>query len=131
MRKTLIALLLAITFPAFAMAMPDDGEHHGGRLLKELDLSQEQRHEIRQLMSEQMKGRHEITQRYLDKLPTAEKKAMEDELEAAKAKSEGAIRALLEPEQQKAFDAELKKMQERRAERAEFEAWKAQRAKAE
>ena len=45
MRKTLTAVLLAMTLPTLAMAMPDGGPRHGGgqhgehgsRLFKELD----------------------------------------------------------------------------------------------
>ncbi|NQD91377.1 LTXXQ domain protein [Pseudomonas sp. CrR25] len=137
MRKTLTAVLLALTLPTLAMAMPEGGPRHGGghsgehgsRMFEELDLNKEQRRDIRKLVGEQMKSRHEITQRYLDKLPAAEQKAMQDELKAAKDKQHGAIRALLDPEQQKAFDERQKKMQERRAERAEFRAWKAEQAK--
>ncbi|WAC44833.1 LTXXQ domain protein [Pseudomonas sp. SL4(2022)] len=133
MRKTLTAVLLAMTLPALAMAMPEGGPRHGGehgsRLFKELDLSKEQHREIRKLMGEQMKGRHEITQRYLSKLPTAEQKAMQDELKAAEGKQHTAIRALLKPEQQKAFDEHQLKMSERRAEMAEFQAWKAEKDK--
>ncbi|MFZ6046396.1 LTXXQ domain protein [Pseudomonas sp. CR3202] len=133
MRKTLIALLLAATLPTLAMAMPEGGPRHehgfGGHMFRELDLTQEQRHEIGKLMREQMKARHEITQRYLDKLPAAEQKAMQDELKAAETKNREAIRAQLKPEQQKTFDEMQKQMEERRAERAEFEAWKAEKAK--
>ena len=136
MRKTLTAALLALTLPTLAMAMPDGGPRHGGghhgehgaRMFKELDLSKEQHREIRKLMGEQMKGRHEITQRYLSK-PAAEQKAMQDELKAAKDKQHAAIRALLKPEQQKAFDEHQQKMNERRAEMAEFKAWKAEKDK--
>ena len=137
MRKTLTAALLALTLPTLAMAMPDGGPRHGGghhgehgaRMFKELDLSKEQHREIRKLMGEQMKGRHEITQRYLSKLPAAEQKAMQDELKEAKDKQYAAIRALLKPEQQKAFDEHQQKMNERRAEMAEFKAWKAEKDK--
>lgn len=136
MRKTLTALLLTLTLPTLAMAMPDGASHHGGghgdrhgsRMFKDLDLSQEQHREIRKLMGEQMKSRHEITQRYLEKLPVAEQKAMQDELKAAKDKQHSTIRDLLKPEQQKAFDEHQKNMQERRAERAAFNAWKAEQA---
>lgn len=142
MRKTLTALLLALTLPTLAMAMPEGGPHHGdsyahdgshgerhgSRMFKDLDLSREQQREIRKLMGEQMKSRHEITRRYLEKLPAAEQKAMQDELKAAKDKRHGSIRDLLTPEQQKTFDEHQKKMQERRAERAAFKAWKAEQA---
>jgi Spy/CpxP family protein refolding chaperone len=142
MRKTLTALLLALTLPTLAMAMPEGGPHHGdgyghggghgdrhgSRMFKDLDLSREQQREIRTLMGEQMKSRHEITRRYLEKLPAAEQKAMQDELQAAKDKRHSSIRDLLNPEQQKAFDEHQKKMQERRAERAAFNAWKAEQA---
>lgn len=137
MRKTLTAVMLALTLPTLAMAMPEDGPRHGGghhgehgsRMFKELDLSKEQHREIRKLMGEQMQGRHEITQRYLDKLPAAEQKAMQDELQASKDKQHSAIRALLKPEQQKAFDEHQKKMEERRAEHQAFKAWQADQAK--
>ncbi|WP_300653393.1 LTXXQ domain protein [Pseudomonas sp.] len=138
MRKTLTALLLTLTLPTLAMAMPDGGPHHGNgyghggghgsRMFKDLDLSQEQHREIRKLMGEQMKSRHEITQRYLEKLPAAEQKAMQDELRTAKDTQHSTIRDMLKPEQQKAFDEHQKKMQERRAERAAFNAWKAEQA---
>jgi Spy/CpxP family protein refolding chaperone len=142
MRKTLTALLLALTLPTLAMAMPEGGPHHGdgyghggshgdrhgSRMFKDLDLSREQQREIRKLMGEQMKSRHEITRRYLEKLPAAEQKAMQDELKAAKDTRHSSIRDLLNPEQQKAFDEHQKKMQERRAERAAFNAWKAEQA---
>ena len=138
MRKTLTALLFAATLPAVALAMPDEGPHHDGMrgephgmMFKELDLSREQRESIGKLMREQMKSRHDITQRYLDKLPEAEQKAMQQELEAVRKQQHDSIRALLKPEQQKDFDELVKKMEERRAERAEFEAWKAEKDKAE
>lgn len=148
MHKTLIALLLTATLPAMAMAMPADGQrsssahhqggyhqgsyhhgkHAGGAMFKDLDLTREQRQQIGKLMGAQMHERRAITQRYLDKLPAAEQKAMQAEREAARSKTHSEIRALLTAEQQKAFDERQKKMQERRAERAEFEAWKAQKA---
>lgn len=132
MRKTLTALLFAAALPTVALAMPEAGPRHGGehgpRMFQELDLSQEQRHAVGKLMREQMKSRHEITQRYLDKLPAAEQKALQDELAAKEKQTQSEIRALLKPEQQKQFDELQRKREERRAERAEFEAWKAQRA---
>ena len=138
MRKTLTALLFAATLPTVALAMPDEGPRHGGMrgephgmMFKELDLSREQRESIGKLMREQMKSQRDITKRYLDKLPEAERKAMQEELEAARKQQHDSIRALLKPEQQKSFDELTKKMEERRAERAEFEAWKAEKDKAE
>ncbi|MNM70604.1 LTXXQ motif protein [compost metagenome] len=134
MRKTLIALMFAAALPTVAMAMPDaggprHGEHHrGGAPFAQLDLSREQRQQIGKLMGEQMKSRHEITQRYLEKLPAADQKALKDELKAKKDKTQAEIRALLKPEQQKQFDEMTKKQDERRAEWAEFKAWKAEKA---
>lgn len=133
MRKTLTAALLALSLPTLALTMPEDGMRHGEghkgghsqQMFKDFDLSQEQRQAMRKLMREQMHSRHEITQRYLSKLPQAEQKAMQDELKAAKDKQQQAMRALLKPEQQAAFDEHLKKMEARRAEMAEFKAWKA------
>ena len=132
MRKTLTALLLAATLPTqtFAMPMHDGGPRHhdrGHSMFKELNLSKEQRQEFRKLMGEQMKTHRDITKRYLDKLPEAEKQAMKKELDKARADQHKALRDLLNPEQQKAFDEHQKKMEARRAEMAEFKAWKAEK----
>ncbi|WP_225772654.1 Spy/CpxP family protein refolding chaperone [Pseudomonas sp. Marseille-Q5115] len=144
MRKTLTALLFAATLPTLAMAAPegpvhgpDMGQgagpgmmhHRGPGPLEGLDLSREQRQQVGKLMGEQMKQRREITETYLDKLPAAEKKAMHDALAASEAKTRSDIRAVLKPEQQKEFDEMNKKRDERRAEWAEFQAWKAQKDK--
>lgn len=136
MRKSLTALLLALTLPTLAIAMPEHGPRHEGgyhgdhrpRMFEELDLNRQQQREMRKLMGEQMKRRHEITQRYLDKLPAAEQKALQDELQTAKDKQHSAIRALLDADQQKAFDEQAKEMEKRHAERQAFKAWRAQQA---
>jgi len=96
-------------------------------MFRELNLSKEQRQEFRKLMGEQMKTHRDITKRYLDKLPEAEKQAMKKELDKARADQHKALRDLLNPEQQKAFDEHQKKMEARRAEMAEFKAWKAEK----
>ncbi|WP_313239585.1 periplasmic heavy metal sensor [Stutzerimonas kunmingensis] len=133
MRKSLVALLFAAAVPTLAFAMPGgmhDG-HHGGKnaphMFQDLDLTKEQQREMRKLMGEQMRQRQEITQRYLDKLPEAERKAMQNDLDASREKTHQSMRALLKPEQHKAFDEGMKKMEEKRAERAEFLKWKAER----
>ncbi|MGF6392347.1 Spy/CpxP family protein refolding chaperone [Pseudomonas plecoglossicida] len=133
MRKTLIALMFAAALPTVAMAMPEggqrhDGPHHRGDApFAQLDLSREQRQEIRKLMGEQMKNRHDITERYMAKLPAAEQKAMKDELKASHDKTESQIRALLKPDQQKKFDELQKAREARKAEWKEFQAWKAEK----
>ncbi|GKS04341.1 Spy/CpxP family protein refolding chaperone [Pseudomonas syringae pv. theae] len=147
MRKTLIALMFATALPTLAMAAPpappaggpdadapgmhmqrDDrgpGMHRGPGPLKELDLTREQRQQIDRLMREQLHERREITQSYLEKMPAADQKAMRDEIEAKRSKTDSEVRALLKPDQQKQFDEIKKKEDERRAEWAEFKAWKA------
>lgn len=132
MRKTLIAVLFASTLPTIAMAMPDGGQrHHGGQHspFEQLDLTKEQRTEMRQLMREQMKNHREITQQYLSKLPEAQRKAMQEELKANQEKTQKQVRDLLKPEQQKKFDELHEKMAAKRADRAEFAQWKAERDK--
>lgn len=145
MRKTLSALLLAATLPALAIAAPGsddmgprhmrgDGYHgghmyQGGHMMKGMDLTAEQRQQIRSQMREQVKSQHEITQRYLDKLPAADKAAMQKELQDNRDKAAKIIRDALTPEQQKRYDEMQKEREARRAERAEFEAWKAERDK--
>lgn len=142
MRKSLIALLFAATLPALAHAMPEanqppaeqqgryeqQGAKHGNPMFKELNLDREQRMAIGKLMGEEMHNRQTITKSFLAKLPAAEQKAMQEQLAAAKSKNSQAIRALLKPEQQKSYDQALKAQAERRSEKAEFQAWKAQRA---
>ena len=133
MRKSLVALFIATALPALAFAMPG-GMHddpHGGKraphMFQDLDLTREQQREMRKLMGAQMKQRQAITQRYLDKLPEAERQAMQKDLDASREKTHQSMRALLKPEQQKAFDEGLKRMEDKRAERAEFLKWKAER----
>lgn len=134
MRKTMTALLLAMTLPTLAMAAPG-GDHrpgggHGPRFFHELDLSKDQQRQVHKLMGEQRKNDRELTQRYLDKLPAAEKKALETERKASRDKQQTAIRALLTPEQQKTFDEQAAKVKERKADREAFEAWKVEHKKA-
>ncbi|MBC2659761.1 LTXXQ domain protein [Pseudomonas sp. MSSRFD41] len=139
MRKTLIALMFAAALPTVALAMPEgngptgpmDGPRHSEHMRgkgpwSQLDLSREQRQQIDKLMGEQMHERKALVEKYLEKLSPADQKAMKDELAARHQKTQADIRALLKPEQQKQFDANLKKEEERRAEWAQFEAWKAQ-----
>ncbi|CRR43378.1 hypothetical protein PAERUG_E15_London_28_01_14_09157 [Pseudomonas aeruginosa] len=54
-----------------------------------------------------------------------EQKALKDELKASHEKTQKDIRALLTPEQQKKFDELQKKREQRKAEWAEFQQWKA------
>ncbi|MBF8781675.1 Spy/CpxP family protein refolding chaperone [Pseudomonas fulva] len=135
MRKTLTALLFAAALPTVAMAMPEGGprhegpHHRGAAPFAQLDLSPEQRQQVGKLMGEQMKARRDITERYLDKLPAGEKKAMKDEIKASRDKTQADIRALLKPEQQKKFDQLEKERAARKAEWQEFQAWKAEKAR--
>ncbi|MBC2690839.1 MULTISPECIES: LTXXQ domain protein [Pseudomonas] len=141
MRKTLIALLFAAALPTVAMAMPEgqgpmgpmDGPRHGAQMhdhgkgpYSQLDLSREQREQIRKIMGEQMHERKQLVDKYLEKLSPADQKAMKDEMAARHQKAEAEVRALLKPDQQQKFDAIQKKQAERKAEWAEFKAWKAQ-----
>lgn len=139
MRKTLTALLLAAALPTLAIAGPGMGDGYGayhkrgdgyhGHMLRGLDLTPEQRQQVGQAMRENLRTQHEITQRYLDKLPAADKAAMAKEQEESRAKQQQAIRTTLTPEQQKKFDELQAERDKRRAEHAEFEAWKAERDK--
>lgn len=133
MRNKLIIALFAATLPTLALAMPEvpqEGHRGPGHyLFQDLDLSKEQRREIGKLMGSEMRARRDITERYLEKLPDAQKSAMEKEIKASQEKNQNAIRALLNPEQQKTFDEAKKQRETRRAEMAEFRAWKAEKEK--
>ncbi|PKH37029.1 LTXXQ domain protein [Pseudomonas sp. 43NM1] len=144
MRKTLIALMFAAALPTVAMAMPEgagpmggplDGPRHGGQMhgdmhgkgpYSQLDLSKEQREQIRKIIGEQMHDRKQLVDKYLEKLSPADQKAMKDEIAAKREKAQTDVRAVLKPDQQKKFDEMQKQRAERRAEWAEFKAWKAQ-----
>ncbi|WP_268800204.1 Spy/CpxP family protein refolding chaperone [Pseudomonas huanghezhanensis] len=143
MRKTMIALMLAAALPTVAMAMPpapadggpaahgpgmDGPRMHRAGPFERLNLTPEQRQQIGQLMREQRRTHDELNQKYLAKLSPADQKAMQDEMTATRTKTEGTIRAMLTPDQQKQFDQIQKDEAQRRADRAEFEAWKAQKA---
>jgi Spy/CpxP family protein refolding chaperone len=148
MRKTLIALMFATALPTIAMAAPGDGPDNGpgfgpggpggpGEMMDhrrggdgpfaDLDLSPEQRGQIGRLMHDEREHGREITDKYLQKLSPADQKALRDEMQASRAKVQADVRAVLKPDQQKEFDAMKKKQDERRAEWAEFQAWKAQK----
>lgn len=101
----------------------------GGDHMRFLDLSKEQQEKMRALKGEDMKAHHEITKRYLDKLPEADRKAMQKDMEDSREKNQKAMRDLLTPEQQVKFDEMHKKMEEKRKEREEFMKWKAEQAK--
>jgi Spy/CpxP family protein refolding chaperone len=133
MRKTLIALLLAAALPTVAMAMPpEDGPGHGAGMrghspYSQLNLTPDQRQQIGRIMFEQKRNRDETTQRYLQMLPPAQQKSMQDELDAKHVKAQSDVRALLKPDQQKQFDVIQQQEAQRRADHAEFQAWKAQK----
>ena len=138
MRKTLIALMFAAALPTVAMAMPGGegpmgprhgGEHHGrgDAPYSQLDLTREQRQQIGKLMGEQMHERKQLVDKYLEKLPAADQKALKDEIAAKHEKTQKDIRAQLKPEQQKRFDEMQKQRAERKAEWKEFKDWKAQK----
>ncbi|MNE76107.1 hypothetical protein D3C80_1723210 [compost metagenome] len=73
-----------------------------------------------------MHERKQLVDKYLEKLPPADQKALKDEMAARHQKTEAEIRALLKPDQQQKFDAIQKKQAERKAEWDQFKAWKAQ-----
>lgn len=157
MRKTLMTLFLAATLPVLgSMAQaadnmppmddspmiagpmggmhgdgPNDGHGRGegGPMLRGMDLTAEQRGKLGDVMREEMQFRRDLVQRYLDKLPAAEKAAMKKEEEAARTRRDKEVEALLKPEQFKRYQEMRSEMDKRRAEREEFEAWKAARNK--
>jgi Spy/CpxP family protein refolding chaperone len=143
MRKTLMALMFAAALPTVAMAMPPEGGsmggpggpgfdgpgmHHNKGPFDKLNLTPEQHQKIGKLMGDQWRGRSDITRKYLAKLSPADQKAMQDEMAASRTKTQADIRAMLTPDQQKTFDQMQKDQAQRRADHAEFEAWKAQKA---
>jgi Spy/CpxP family protein refolding chaperone len=82
----------------------------GAKMFKQLDLSPEQQQQMRALMRQQMTTRQEIVQRYLNKLPEAERQAMQAELDSSRTKTHDEINTLLSPEQQKRFAEMQEKM---------------------
>lgn len=144
-KKLLTALLLTTTLPVLAYAMPSDSpekdcaesgfaQHHrpafeGKGAMKQLDLTPEQQRKFHHIKGEEMKARHELVRRYLDKLPEADRQAMQKEMHELHEKNLKAARAELTPEQQKTFDELQKKREEQRQEHEEFMKWKAEQGK--
>jgi len=150
MRKTLSMLLLATALPVAALAaepagpgpacdMMGPGHHlHGRRdgmggmpgMMSPVDglkLTKEQRQAIHKARMDAVKDKHEITQRYMDKLSEADKEAMQKELQAAHDKTDKTIREQLTPEQLKQFEERKAEAEKRRAEWEEFRKWKAEK----
>ena len=149
MRKTLSMLLLAAALPAAAIAAEpgesgpacDMGPGHYQQFGREgmggmhgmmppvdgLKLTPEQRQAINKARMEAVKGKHEITQRYMDKLSEADKEAMQKELQANRDKADKAVREQLTPEQLKQFEERKAEGEKRRAEWEEFLKWKAEK----
>lgn len=116
--------------------MPHErGEGHGmrgerGFGMRGLDLSAVQRDAMRDAMRDYMQRERDRVQTYLDKLPAAEKQAMQKDAEASLAERDKAIEAVLKPEQLKRYQEMRAEREKRHAERLEFEAWKASKAAA-
>ncbi len=152
MHKTLSCLLLAAMLPLSVLPavaapgnpdcplMDGDGGHygrmhgeraghgaHGAHGLAALQLSDEQHAAVRKAMRDYLQAERDRVQAYLERLPAAEKAAMQKDAEASRAARDQAIRSVLTPEQLKQYQSLQDDMEKRRAERAEFEAWKAQR----
>lgn len=144
MRKTLSMLLLAAALPAAAIAAepghsgygmgPDDYHHRKwegmpGMMgpMHGLNLSEEQRKAAQEAYRQAAKEKREITQRYLDKLPEADKEAMLKEVQASRDKADKAFRAQLTPEQLKMFNERKAEQEKHRAEWEEFRKWKAEK----
>ena len=127
MRNTLTTLLFAACLPAMTLAAPTEQTkpsiepcagkempchvhklgHKGSKdqgPMKDLNLTPEQHQKMRAIMAEQFKAQRDITKKYLDKLPEADKKAMKAEIEAARANGDKQIHTLLNADQQKKFD---------------------------
>lgn len=150
MKKFIPTLLLTTTIPLLAMAEPaaphnpnapmpckmsGPGAHmqspmkmgpHAGGIQ---NITPEQHAKMRDIMQAQHKKRQDISKKYLDKLSEQEKKAMRDELNQSREEASKEIRAILTPEQQKSFDENKKKRDERMKEWQEFQDWKASKAK--
>jgi len=157
MRKTLSMLLLAATLPVAAIAAAEqghpgncDGPGHphpygmdgkpgmppmhgmdgkrGMEPMYGLNLTPEQRKAMHKARQQSAQEKREITKRYLDKLPEADKEAMQKDLQASREKAGKAFRDLLTPEQLKQYEERKAERAKRHAEWEEFRKWKAEQA---
>lgn len=143
MRKTISTLLLITCLPGIALAgaqmsnqhtphmseskYPNAGQHHFGKkqnMMTGLHLSAEQHQQISKIMSERMRTRHDITQKYLNKLSETDRNALNLELKTSKENSDKALRNILTAEQQKQFDDMKQKRENHKQEWTEFQEWK-------
>jgi hypothetical protein len=139
MRKTLIALMFAAALPTVAMAMPEGGPmggpmaaRHGGQMHGARQRPvQPTRPEPRTAPADrQADGRadaraSQLVEKYLE---NSRRRPESHEGRNGRQPQESRSRRprLLKPDQQKKFDEIQKQQAERRAEWAEFQAWKAQ-----
>ena len=95
-----------------------------------IKLTPKQNEGMRKILGDQAQANFKIKQKYFDKLPDADKKAMLDELNQNREDSMKKMRALLTPEQQKQMDERKQQQEQRMKEWQEFQQWKAQKAAA-
>ncbi|AWM81602.1 hypothetical protein DKL61_15355 [Gammaproteobacteria bacterium ESL0073] len=150
MKKLIPALLFTTSIPLLVMAEPPEAHNSSAPMPCGMSgpgthmqspmrmgphaagiqhMTPEQHAKMQEIMQEQHKKRQDITKKYLDKLSDSEKKAMRDELNQTREETSKAIRAILTPEQQKTFDENKKRRDERMKEWQEFQDWKANKAK--
>lgn len=132
MRKSFLAAALFAALPLVATAMPH--EHHKPRMHAErpmagIELTREQRQQFAEVKRETLKARQQIKQRYLDKLPEADKRAMHNDLNALKDNERRALNKILTKEQQKAFAERETRRQAHASDWAEFKKWQAEHKK--
>jgi len=98
---------------------------YGKRDFKDLNLTREQKEQIKNIRHEQHKNMFAIRDKYWNKLPNAEQQAMQKELNQSKLNSNNQIKKLLNKEQQAKFDDRQKQRDINRQEWDEFQKWKA------
>ena len=77
----------------------------GHDMVSRLGLSDDQKTKLQELHKSFHQERHSITEKYLDKLPSADKESIKGEMKAAQDKQDSNFRALLNPDQLKKFDS--------------------------
>jgi|GEM_PF-2014265 len=121
--------------PTFSMADPakdakqtpcykQEFKHEKG-FYKDLDLTKTQQEAIRGLRQSKHQNEFAIKQKYWQKLPQAERDAMQQELETNKKEITKSIRELLNKEQQAKFDVLQNEMQKRHEQKQQKKADKA------
>jgi len=120
-----LCLIPGLSFAQYCGEYNKDYKHHAKRHLKELNLTKDQKYQIKNIYQERKQNNFALRKKYWDKLPDTERQAFSKELEQNRANTNQQVRKILTKEQQVKFDESQKQIKQNSQEWDEFQKWKA------